>query len=83
MKENLLVKWKSKVFAHPASNEEINVSTDIKEMFHHIRIRDPSIPVEVFLIDVETFGSTCSPASAQYVKNQNAAEFAQMYPNTA
>ncbi|XP_062538071.1 uncharacterized protein LOC134206385 [Armigeres subalbatus] len=31
-------------------------------------------------MDVATFGSTCSPASAQYIKNKNAAEFTHLFP---
>lgn len=34
-------------------------------------------------MDVATFGTTCSPASAQYVKNQNAMEHAEQYPRAA
>ncbi|XP_062713471.1 uncharacterized protein LOC134290365 [Aedes albopictus] len=74
----------------------IAVSADIKEMFHQIRIReadrhsqrflwrtDPSNEPNIFLMDVATFGSTCSPASAQYVKNQNATEFSEEYPRAS
>lgn len=71
----------------------VGVSADIKEMFHQMLIRaldrhalrflfrnDPSEPLETFMMDVATFGATCSPASAQYVKNTNAAEFADGFP---
>lgn len=34
-------------------------------------------------MDVATFGSTCSPASAQYVKNINACEYEKQYPQAA
>ncbi|XP_062541148.1 uncharacterized protein LOC134209180 [Armigeres subalbatus] len=71
----------------------VAVSADIAEMFHQIIIRaedrhaqrflwrnnSTAVP-EVFLMNVATFGSTCSPASAQFIKNKNAMEFAQEYP---
>ncbi|XP_053691544.1 uncharacterized protein LOC128740060 [Sabethes cyaneus] len=38
---------------------------------------------EIFLVDVATFGSTCSPASAQFVKNQNAREHSDRFPRAA
>ncbi|XP_053698911.1 uncharacterized protein LOC128745869 [Sabethes cyaneus] len=69
------------------------VIADIAEMFHQILIREvdrhaqrflwrsnPFEAPEVFLMNVATFGSKCSPASAQFVKNQNAMEFAEEYP---
>lgn len=69
------------------------VSADIKEMFHQLRMcgadrhslrflfrKDQTALPDVFIMDVATFGATCSPASAQYVKNRNAAEFAGEYP---
>ncbi|XP_058826961.1 uncharacterized protein LOC131686947 [Topomyia yanbarensis] len=72
---------------------KVGVTADIKEMFHQISIRkedrhsqrflwrsDPSHRPEIFLMDVATFGSTCSPASAQFVKNKNAEEFREQYP---
>ncbi|XP_062708920.1 uncharacterized protein LOC134288349 [Aedes albopictus] len=72
---------------------EVAISADICEMFHQILIRpedrsaqlflwrdDPSKQFEVFVMDVATFGSTCSPSAAQYVKNRNAEEFADEFP---
>ncbi|XP_062699013.1 uncharacterized protein LOC134284280 [Aedes albopictus] len=75
---------------------KVGVSADIREMFHQLQIRetdrhsqrflfrdDPSKPIEIYLMDVATFGSTCSPASAQYVKNKNAEEFLDIFPRAA
>ncbi|XP_055615232.1 uncharacterized protein LOC129761532 [Toxorhynchites rutilus septentrionalis] len=71
----------------------VGVSADIKEMFHQIYIRkedrhsqrflwrdDPASTPDIYIMDVATFGSTCSPASAQYVKNKNAEGFIEVYP---
>ncbi|XP_058456798.1 uncharacterized protein LOC131434166 [Malaya genurostris] len=71
----------------------VAVSGDISEMFHQIRIRtedrhsqrflwreEPDTEPEIFLMDVATFGSTCSPCSAQYIKNRNAEDFVAQYP---
>ncbi|XP_062711689.1 uncharacterized protein LOC134289605 [Aedes albopictus] len=69
------------------------LAADIKEMFHRIKIRDedrqfqrflwrdhPEMQPATFVMDVAICGSTCSPSSAQYVKNQNAQEFASEFP---
>ncbi|XP_062703871.1 uncharacterized protein LOC134286288 [Aedes albopictus] len=74
----------------------VAVTGDIMEMFHQINIRSPDCqsqrflfrehvtdPPIIYVMDVATFGSTCSPASAQYVKNLNAEEFAEEYPRAA
>ncbi|XP_055588827.1 uncharacterized protein LOC129741145 [Uranotaenia lowii] len=74
----------------------VGVTSDIQEMFHQIRIRkedthsqrflwraDPTEKPSIYLMDVATFGSTCSPASAQFVKNRNAEIHAQLYPEAA
>ncbi|XP_055623419.1 uncharacterized protein LOC129766842 [Toxorhynchites rutilus septentrionalis] len=71
----------------------VGVSADIREMFHQIFIREQdrhsqrflwrnnsTEPLSIFLMDVATFGSTSSPASAQFVKNKNAEEFADRFP---
>ncbi|XP_062711342.1 uncharacterized protein LOC134289484 [Aedes albopictus] len=74
----------------------VAVCGDIREMFHHIKIREqdrlsqcflwrdtPSEDIKIYVMDVATFGSTCSPVSAQFVKNLNAAEFSEQYPRAA
>ncbi|XP_055590700.1 uncharacterized protein LOC129742784 [Uranotaenia lowii] len=72
----------------------VAVSGDIKEMYHQIRIReedrsaqrflwrdDPDVDPEIFVMDFATFGSSCSPATAQFVKNTNAQQFIEEYPD--
>lgn len=74
----------------------VAVCGDIKEMFHQLTIREqdrlaqcflwrnsPAEPIRIYIMDVATFGATCSPAAAQYVKNLNAQEFAEVYPRGA
>ncbi|XP_053699076.1 uncharacterized protein LOC128746050 [Sabethes cyaneus] len=69
---------------------------DIQEMYHQIRIRaedrqaqrflfrsSPADVPTVYVMDVATFGATCSPCSAQFVKNVNAAEFANEFPRAS
>ncbi|XP_055603746.1 uncharacterized protein LOC129751978 [Uranotaenia lowii] len=71
----------------------VAVSGDIAEMFHQIRIRpedqhaqrflwrtDPFKEPEVFVMQVATFGATCSPASALFVKRKNALDYENVYP---
>ncbi|XP_053699404.1 uncharacterized protein LOC128746376 [Sabethes cyaneus] len=75
---------------------KVAVCSDVKEMFLQIRMRaadkhaqrilwrtDTVHDPEIFLVDVATFGSTCSPASAQFVKNQNAREHSDRFPRAA
>ncbi|XP_055527785.1 uncharacterized protein LOC129720345 [Wyeomyia smithii] len=69
---------------------------DIQEMYHQIRIRSEDKQAQrflfrsnsaetpqVYVMDVATFGSTCSPCSAQYVKNLNAEQFSGQFPEAA
>lgn len=71
----------------------MTVSADIREMFHQLRIRpegrhaqrfvmreDWRTEPDVYLMDVATFGSTCSPCSAQYITHRNAKDCVQDYP---
>ncbi|XP_058449080.1 uncharacterized protein LOC131429046 [Malaya genurostris] len=66
---------------------------DIQEMYHQILIRSEDKQAQwflfhsnaeespqVYVMDVATFGPTCSPCSAQYVKNLNAERFVHEYP---
>ncbi|XP_065089673.1 uncharacterized protein LOC135710890 [Ochlerotatus camptorhynchus] len=69
---------------------------DIQEMYHQMKIRaedkqalrflfgtDPTGAPQVYVMDVATFGAACSPASAQFVKNLNAEQFAEEFPEAA
>ncbi|XP_062541700.1 uncharacterized protein LOC134209706 [Armigeres subalbatus] len=69
---------------------------DIQEMYHQFRIRradrqfqiflfrrDPASSPETYVMDVGTFGATCSPCSAQFIKNLNAAQFEQQFPEAS
>ncbi|XP_062712952.1 uncharacterized protein LOC134290030 [Aedes albopictus] len=74
----------------------IAISADIMEMFHQVQIRpedrqsqrflwrdNPAQLVQVFVMDVAIFGSTCSPCSTQYAKNVNADDHAEEFPRAA
>ncbi|XP_065091343.1 uncharacterized protein LOC135712305 [Ochlerotatus camptorhynchus] len=75
---------------------QVAISGDIREAFHQILIRpedrraqwflwrdDPSLPIQILVMDVATFGSSCSPCSLQFVKNLNADELAEEFPKAA
>lgn len=74
----------------------VAVCGDLKQMFHQFRIRqddvqsqrflyrdNPSEEVKTFAMDVGSFGATCSPCQAQYIKNLNATEHAAEFPEAA
>ncbi|XP_055523080.1 uncharacterized protein LOC129717248 [Wyeomyia smithii] len=69
---------------------------DIQEMYHQLKIRtedkqalrfmfgsDSTGAPQVYVMDVATFGATCSPCSAQFVKNLNAKQFEKGFPEAA
>ncbi|XP_062713617.1 uncharacterized protein LOC134290481 [Aedes albopictus] len=75
---------------------EVAVAGDIREMYHQLKIRkedcqaqrflyrsDPSQKPDVFVMDVATFGSTCSPCSANFVKNKNALKWKEEHPEAS
>lgn len=71
---------------------KIAMSADIQEMFHQIRIRPTDQRYQMFMWPNEkgeivtyamvgmTFGASCSPATAQHIKNLNAEAFRAQYP---
>lgn len=74
----------------------VGVCADIAEMFLQIGMQptdraaqrflwraDGGSPPDVYQMDVMTFGATCSPTSAQYVKNRNALEHENEFPEAA
>ncbi|XP_058839786.1 uncharacterized protein LOC131695341 [Topomyia yanbarensis] len=74
----------------------VAVSGDIREMFHQVRINsedqhckrflwndgNPGNNSTTYVMQVMTFGASCSPSSAQYVKNLNAGRFKHQFPET-
>ncbi|XP_055918535.1 uncharacterized protein LOC129950632 [Eupeodes corollae] len=71
----------------------VAICADIREMFHQIEMRaddqhaqrflwsnDLHATPDVYVMQVLTFGASCSPSCAQFVKNKNALEFAEQYP---
>ncbi|XP_075167626.1 uncharacterized protein LOC142239729 [Haematobia irritans] len=72
----------------------IAICGDIREMFHQIRLKkdeqcfqqflwrdgDPSKNIDVYVMTVLTFGASCSPSLANYVKNRNAERFVDKHP---
>lgn len=75
----------------------IAVTGDIQEMFHQIKIRKQDQhsqrflwnnsknkeDIDVYVMQVMTFGATCSPSTAQYIKNRNANEFKHTFPRAS
>ncbi|XP_062542531.1 uncharacterized protein LOC134210506 [Armigeres subalbatus] len=72
----------------------VGVCADIREMFHQVRIVPEDQHCQRFLwrsivehgeprtyvMQVMTFGASCSPAIAQFVKNSNADRYVDEYP---
>lgn len=72
---------------------KFGICGDIKEMFHQVHIRkddqnsqrflwrtNSSGLVDTYVMIAMTFGATCSPSTAQYVKNLNAMQFEKTNP---
>ncbi|XP_055605041.1 uncharacterized protein LOC129753269 [Uranotaenia lowii] len=72
----------------------VAVSGDIREMFHQVLVNQEDQhcqrflwnsgqveePPAAYVMRVMTFGATCSPSCAQYVKNLNAERFSSQHP---
>ncbi|XP_055914878.1 uncharacterized protein LOC129948078 [Eupeodes corollae] len=74
----------------------IAICGDIKEMFHQVLVEEADQHAQRFLwrsketgiiedyaMNVLTFGATCSPYCADYVKNKNAMEHSEKFPRAA
>ncbi|XP_055614144.1 uncharacterized protein LOC129760518 [Uranotaenia lowii] len=74
-------------------SRRVAICGDLKEMFHQIKIKEEDKSAQRFLwrnntsekptiytMDVATFGSACSPCSAQYIKNLNAGDYKHQFP---
>jgi hypothetical protein len=75
---------------------EVAVNSDVKEMFHQVKMRDESLPFNRFLFSLEEdeedgdyvglsmlFGPTCSPCIANIVKNFHAKKYAESKPEAS
>ncbi|XP_075163137.1 uncharacterized protein LOC142235765 [Haematobia irritans] len=70
---------------------------DIEQMFHQVFIREEDrhvqrflwrncqtdVKPDVYIMNVMTFGASCSPCISQYIKNLNAAKFEEKLPQAA
>ncbi|XP_075163256.1 uncharacterized protein LOC142235886 [Haematobia irritans] len=68
---------------------------DIREMFHQIKVinedqkaqmflwrgGDTTADIDVYCMQVMTFGASCSPSLANYIKSKNANRFVEKYPS--
>lgn len=75
----------------------IAIGGDLEEMYHQIQVRQQDrnsqrflwrdgkleATPDVYSMDVLPFGTKCSPSLAQSVKNKNASEFENEYPEAA
>ncbi|XP_055604679.1 uncharacterized protein LOC129752915 [Uranotaenia lowii] len=74
----------------------VAICGDIKEMFHQVNIiledkqaqrflfrNQTDETPQIYVMDVATFGASCSPCIAQYIKNRNAKEHATQFPRAA
>lgn len=74
----------------------IAIAADIKQMFHQIRVREedrisqrflwrnsPNEDLQIMEMMVMTFGASCSPCCAQFIKNKNAEEFRSEFSEAA
>lgn len=75
---------------------KVGICGDVKEMFHQVLIRpeDQNVQrflykfagesqIQEFILNVLSFGATCSPTIAQYVKNLSAEEHKINFPEAA
>jgi len=83
------VLWKFREFRIPFTG-------DIRDMFHQVKMRKEDRPSQRFLwrglardqppdhyeVTVLTFGATCSPCSSTFVKNINAREWKEEFPES-
>ncbi|XP_061389849.1 uncharacterized protein LOC133325038 [Musca vetustissima] len=81
----VLIRFRERPFA---------ICGDIREMYHQIKLKedeqcfqqflwrhgDSTKAIDVYVMQVLTFGASCSPSLANYVKNRNAERFVDKYP---